>query len=102
MVEKRIDMYKVRNIFEALAGFEACSAEGDHALGWEPKSSERRKRVYLAQRTFQTLETLYKSGSSFPNQIRIFHGWKVHVYLKRIFCQVGSSLLMHGENLIIR
>lgn len=60
MLEKRNDKYKVRNMFEALAGLEAGSAEGDHALGWEPRSSNRGKRVpsYLAQRTFQTLETL--------------------------------------------
>jgi hypothetical protein len=45
MVEKRNDMYKVMNIFEALAAFEAGSAEGDHALVWEPKSSKRGKRV---------------------------------------------------------
>jgi hypothetical protein len=59
MLEKRNDKYNVRNIFEALAGFEAGSAEGDHALRWEPKSSKSGKRVPKNfQRTFQTLETL--------------------------------------------
>jgi hypothetical protein len=39
------------------------------------------KTIFLEalERTCQILGT-YRSGSSFPNQIRIFSKWKVHFY----------------------
>jgi hypothetical protein len=48
-------------------------------LGGKPKKSPKTIFLEALERTFQILGT-YRSGSSFPNQIRIFSKWKVHFY----------------------
>jgi hypothetical protein len=55
------------------------SFEGPMRLGGKPKKSPKTKFLEALERTFQILGT-YKSGSSFPNQIRIFSKWKVQFY----------------------
>jgi hypothetical protein len=53
--------------------------EGPMRLGGKPKKSPKTIFFEALERTFQILGT-YKSGSPFPNQIRIFSRWKVHFY----------------------
>jgi hypothetical protein len=73
--------YRVCNIFEALPGLESPASRGVlGSLGWDRKPRKSRKNVpYLSERNFKFREP-HKVEKSFPDQIKVFHEWKVHYW----------------------
>jgi hypothetical protein len=72
------------------------SPEGDQPLDYKQKLRKSRKMFLTLPKELFKIWEPYKGGRFFFSQIRIFHEWKVLVYLKRR--EVNGNL--RGENLI--
>ncbi len=81
-VGKKNNMYKERNISKVLPGLKG-SPEGDQPLDYKQKLRKSQKMFLTLPKELFKIWEPYKGGRFFFNQIRIFHEWKVHVYLKR-------------------